>query len=181
MPDRGLQTAAHHESSSHSLPVAFSPYQPNQSRNTPSRVSAALWPGMSTGLPAASKRPMRGPRILAATKLAMPPTWEAASGSQSPFNPTAVQKPSSANRGRAARTQQPRPESRHPLASLFPLLIPSPSPHHVHRPVACKVIHSAVEQQHVSGAAGGFGAVGTHPAPGRPHPAKEGRVGSSCC
>jgi hypothetical protein len=49
-------------------------HQPNQSRNTPSSVSAALCPGMSTGLPAESKRPMRGPRIQAAASEAKPPT-----------------------------------------------------------------------------------------------------------
>ena len=55
-------------------PTRHAPYQPNQRRKTPRRVREALWPGMSTGLPAASKRPMRGPRTRAAARLANPPT-----------------------------------------------------------------------------------------------------------
>ena len=54
--------------------AAHSPYQPNHRRKTPSSVREALWPGMSTGLPAASKRPMRGPSTQAAAREARPPT-----------------------------------------------------------------------------------------------------------
>jgi hypothetical protein len=52
----------------------LNPYHPNHSRNTPSRVSEALWPGMSTGAPSASNRPMRGPSTQAAASEANPPT-----------------------------------------------------------------------------------------------------------
>lgn len=53
--------------------AAHSPYQPNQSSTVPSTTRVAEWPGMSTGLPAESKRPRRGPTSHAPIRPVKPP------------------------------------------------------------------------------------------------------------
>lgn len=50
------------------------PYQPNHSSTVPSTTRVAEWPGMSTGLPLLSKRPMRGPTKMQPHMPLMPPT-----------------------------------------------------------------------------------------------------------
>ena len=53
------------------------PYQPIQRKNVPSTCSAALCPGMLTGLLYASKRPRRGPTIAAPQSDMTPPVrWD---------------------------------------------------------------------------------------------------------
>ena len=60
-----------------SMATVEQPLKPNQQNhrmNTPRAAMGRLWPRMARGLPFSSYLPMRGPRILAPTRAAVPPT-----------------------------------------------------------------------------------------------------------
>ena len=61
-----------------SIEPGLNPYQPNQRMKVPRTTSGAECPGMSMALPSESKRPMRGPTIMAPMRPAIPPVmWTA--------------------------------------------------------------------------------------------------------
>mmetsp|Transcript_9779 Transcript_9779/g.21801 ORF Transcript_9779/g.21801 Transcript_9779/m.21801 type:complete len:200 (+) Transcript_9779:636-1235(+) len=79
-PDSVVHTAARPMTVADSIDVTtrtepgLKPYQPNHRKHVPSTTRVAEWPGMSTGSPFESKRPMRGPTRIAPHMPEKPPT-----------------------------------------------------------------------------------------------------------